>query len=82
MERIVIEVDDKLARAWKRASDRKRKEIGNKLNISLAKDLMSTDLNKMSKNSTEYHEFLNELRNDMVSKGLTQLELEEILKDV
>ena len=82
MERIVIEVDDKLAKAWKRASDRKRKEIGNKLNISLAKDLMSTDLNKMNKNSTEYHEFLNELRNDMVSKGLTQLELEEILKDV
>lgn len=82
MERIVIEVDDKLAKAWKHASDRKRKEIGNKLNISLAKDLMSTDLNKMNKNSTEYHEFLNELRNDMVSKGLTQLELEEILKDV
>lgn len=82
MERIVIEVDDKLAKAWKRASDRKRKEIGNKLNISLAKDLMSTDLNKMNKNSTEYHEFLNELRNDMASKGLTQLELEEILKDV
>ena len=82
MERIVIEVDDKLAKAWKRASDRKRKEIGNKLNISLAKDLMSTDLNKMNKNSTEYHEFLNELRNDMASKGLTQLEPEEILKDV
>jgi hypothetical protein len=82
MERIVIEVDDKLAKAWKRASDRKRKEIGNKLNISLAKDLMSSDLNKMNKNSTEYHEFLDELRNDMASKGLTQLELKEILNDV
>jgi hypothetical protein len=82
MERIVIEVDDKLAKAWKRASERKRKEIGNKLNISLAKDLMSADLNKIDKNLTEYHQFLNELRNDMESKGLTQLELEEILKDV
>lgn len=82
MERIVIEVDDKLAKAWKRASERKRKEIGNKLNISLAKDLMSKDLNKIDKNSAEYQKFLNELRNDMESKGLTQLELEEILKDV
>ena len=82
MERIVIEVDEKLAKAWKRASERKRKEIGNRFNISLAKDLMNTDLNKVNKNSTEYHEFLNELRNDMASKGLTQLELEEILKDV
>lgn len=82
MERIVIEVDDKLAKAWKRASDRKRREIGNKLNISLAKDLMSSELKKIDKNSTEYQKFLNELRNDMESKGLTQLELEEILKDV
>ncbi|MGE0019938.1 MAG: hypothetical protein AB7S72_09745 [Draconibacterium sp.] len=82
MERIVIEVDEKLAKAWKRASERKRKEIGNKLNISLAKDLMSSDLNKMNKNSTEYHEFLDELRNNMASKGLSQTELEEILNDV
>lgn len=82
MERIVIEVDDKLAKARKRASERKRKEIGNRFNISLAKDLMSSDLNKMNKNSTEYHEFLDELRNDMASKGLSQTELEEILKDV
>jgi len=40
MERIVIEVDDQLARAWRHASDKKRKDIGNKVNISLAKELM------------------------------------------
>jgi phosphotransacetylase len=78
MERIVIEVDDRLARAWRRASDKKKKEIGNKFNISLAKELMNPSLNK---DNQEYLEFLKELREEMSAKGLTQEELDEILND-
>lgn len=75
MERIVIEVDKRLARAWQKASEKKRKEIGNKFNISLAKELMN---NPLEKDEKEYLDFLNELRDEMAAKGLTQEELDEI----
>jgi hypothetical protein len=82
MERIVIEVDKRLAKAWRRASDKTRKEIGNKFNISLAKELMNLSSEKKDKDSQEYLEFLNELREEMSAKGLTSEELDEILRDV
>jgi hypothetical protein len=77
MERIVIEVDEGLARAWRRASDKKKKDIGNKFNISLAQELKRPDDGKIE----DYHIFLNELRNDMSAKGLTSEELDKILND-
>jgi hypothetical protein len=82
MERIVIEVDKRLAKAWRRASDKKRKEIGNKFNISLAKELIDASLGKKDKDSQEYLEYLSELREEMSAKGLTSEELDEILRDV
>lgn len=81
MERIVIEVDDRLARAWRRASDKKRKDIGNKVNISLAKELMGPSVGRTGKSVKEYLNFLNDLREEMSDKGLTQEELDEILND-
>ena len=81
MERIVIEVDERLAKAWRKATDKKKREIGNKFNISLAKELMNPSLGKGDKESKEYLEFLNELREEMSAKGLTQEELDEILND-
>ena len=77
MERIVIEVDERLARAWRRASDKKKKDIGNKFNISLALELIRPDDGKIE----DYLIFLSELRNDMSSKGLTSEELDKILSD-
>jgi hypothetical protein len=79
MERIVIEVDKRIAKAWKKASEKKKKEIGNKFNISIAKELMEPTLGE---NEKEYLDFLNELRDEMAAKGLTQEELDEILNDV
>lgn len=81
MERIVIEVDARLAKAWRRASDKKRKDIGNKVNISLAKELMSPPVGRTGKEVREYLDFLKELREEMSAKGLTQEELDEILND-
>jgi hypothetical protein len=78
MERIVIEVDKRLAKAWQKASEKKKKEIGNLFNISLAKELMNSQSGIAE---SEYHAFLTELREEMDAKGLTQEELDEILKD-
>lgn len=78
MERIVIEVDKRLAKAWRNASEKKKKEIGNRINISLAKELMKPTIGE---NENEYLEFLNELRNEMQDLGLTQEKLDEILND-
>lgn len=74
MERIVIEVDKRIAKAWQKASEKKKKEIGNKFNISIAKELMEPTLGE---NEKEYLDFLNELRDEMAAKGLTQEELDK-----
>lgn len=81
MDRIVIEVDDRLAKAWRRVSDKKRKEIGNKVNLSLAKELMKPPKGKKDATIREYLNFLNDLRKEMLAKGLSQKELDEILND-
>jgi Rps23 Pro-64 3,4-dihydroxylase Tpa1-like proline 4-hydroxylase len=81
MERIVIEVDERIAKAWRRASDKKRRDIGNKVNLSLAKELMGPPAERKGKAVNEYLSFLNELRDDMLAKGLTQEEMDEILND-
>lgn len=52
----------------------KRKEIGNKINVSLAQEFLKDP-------AGEYLDFLKTLRNDVAQKGLTQDELDEILKD-
>ena len=81
MERIVIEVDDRLARAWRRASDKKRQDIGNKINISLVKELIKPVEGKTDAKINEYLDFLNELRDEISAKGLTSEELDQILND-
>lgn len=81
MERIVIEVDDRLARAWRRASGKKKKDIGNKFNISLAQELMIQNEEKPDKEIEDYLIFLNDLRSDMNSKELSSEELDKILND-
>ena len=81
MYRIVIEVDDRLAKAWRRVSEKKRKEIGNKVNLSLAKELMKPTRGKKDATIREYLNFLNDLRKEMLAKGLSQKELDEILND-
>ena len=74
MERIVLEVDDKVAKAWKEASSDKRRDISNKVNISITKELFQYD-------KESFIEYLNQLRKDMAERGLTQEILDDILKD-
>ena len=74
MERIVIEVDDKLAKAWQRASESKKKTLGNKVSLAIAKELIPN-------NKNEYLTFLNETRAEMKDNGLTQEALSNILNN-
>ena len=74
MERIVLEVDDKLAKAWQKASVSKRKAVGNKINRTIAKELLESQV-------TEYSSFLKQTRTEMKDKGLSQEEVDDILND-
>ena len=74
MERIVLEVDDRVARAWREAPSEKKKDIANKINIRIGKELFDYD-------KEGFIQFLDQLRNDIADRGLTQEILDDILKD-
>jgi hypothetical protein len=74
MERIVIEVDDKVAKAWRAASTKKKKEISINIEVQVSKQLMKDS-------AEDYIQFLEELREKMAHRGLTQEILDNILKD-
>ena len=74
MERIVLEVDDAVAKAWRTASTQLKREIGSLMNKQIA-----TIIEK--KEEKDITIFLNELRQEMAEKGLTQEILDDILKD-
>jgi hypothetical protein len=74
MEKIVLEVDDKVAKAWKEAPSEKRRDIANKVNISITKELFHYD-------KESFIQYLEHLRNEMAERGLTQEILDDILKD-
>jgi hypothetical protein len=40
MERIVLEVDEKVAKAWREAPSEKRRGIANKINVRIGKELL------------------------------------------
>ena len=74
MERIVLEVDDRLAKAWWNASLEKRKEINNKMSVRIGKELF-----EYSKD--DFRQYLNELRGKMAERGMTEETLDEILNE-
>jgi len=74
MEKIVLEVDDKVAKAWKEAPSDKRRDITNKINISIGKELFDYD-------KESFIQYLDQLRKDMAERGLTQEILDDILND-
>lgn len=74
MERIVIEVSPNVARAWRSASDSKRKMLGNEVSVRIGKELL-----KGSKE--EYIQYIRELQQTMKERGLTQELLDEILNE-
>lgn len=74
MERIIIEVNDATAKKWRSASGRLKKEISQYMDKQI-----SAIIDK--KEEKDIILFLNELREEMAQKGLTQEVLDDILKD-
>lgn len=74
MERIALEVDDRVAKAWKEAPAEKRRDIANKMNIRITRELFDYD-------KQAFTQYLDQLRNNMAERGLTQEILDDILKD-
>ena len=74
MERIVIEVTDETAKKWKMISPELRDTISQRLNIRLAKELMSNS-------KEEFKKFLDHVSNTAKERGLTEEILQDILKD-
>jgi hypothetical protein len=74
MERIVLEVDDNVAKAWDTASVKLKQEISGLMNKQIAKIIDQ-------KEEKDIIQFLNELRDEMAEKGLTQEILDDILKN-
>ena len=74
MERIVIEVEPRVALAWRRLSPTRRKEITNKVGVRIGKEVFENS-------KEEYLAYLAELRTKMSERGLTQEILDEILNE-
>jgi len=71
---LVFEVDDRAARAWHEAPSEKRREITNKVNIRIGKELFEYD-------KESFVQYLDQLRDKMAERGLTQELLDDMLKD-
>ncbi len=74
MERIVIEVEPKVALAWRRLSAARRKEITNKVGVRIGKEVLENS-------KEEYLAYLAELRTKMSERGLTQEILDDLLNE-
>ena len=74
MEKIALEVDDRVAKAWKEAPAEKRRDIENKINIRITRELFDYD-------KEAFMQYLDQLHNNMAERGLTQEILDDILKD-
>jgi outer membrane protein TolC len=74
MEKIVLEVDDKIAKLWRNISVEKKKVLANQINIILAEQLFEYD-------ESSFRQYLDQLRDAMKERGLTQQALNDILKD-
>jgi hypothetical protein len=74
MDRIVIDVDPATASKWFTASAKLRNEIGKYMSEQIANIIDK-------KEDADILQFLNELRQEMKQKGLTQEILDDILKD-
>ncbi|HZY35476.1 MAG TPA: hypothetical protein VFE53_02440 [Mucilaginibacter sp.] len=74
MEKIALEVEDRVAKAWKEAPAEKRRDIANKINIRTTRELFDYD-------KVAFMQYLEQLCNNISERGLTQEILDDILKD-
>jgi len=74
MERIVLEVNDSNAKAWRNASDKLRKEISKNMEQLLADSLSKSK-------ETNFELLLHDARKDAAKNGLTEEILAQLLNE-
>jgi hypothetical protein len=74
MERIILEVDDQVAKNWRYSSEKKRREVNNTINSMLQ---IAFEKNK----DADFTQFIKELQEKATERGLTQDILNDILNE-
>jgi len=74
MERIILEVDDQVAKSWRYSSEKKRQEVNNTINKML-------EIAFKRKEDTDFIEFIKEVQDKAAERGLTEDVLNDILNE-
>jgi hypothetical protein len=74
MERIILEVDDQVAKNWRYSSEKKRQEVTNTINVLLQ---MAFKRNE----DGDFIQFIKEVQNKAIERGLTEDILNDILNE-
>jgi ferritin len=74
MDRIILEVDDQVAKSWRYSSEKKRREVSSTINKML-------ELAFKQKGDDDFIQFVKEVQDKAAERGLTEEILNEILND-
>ena len=74
MERIVLEVDDQVAKNWRYSSEKKRQQVNNTINAML-------QIAFKRKEDDDFIQFVKEVQDKAAERGLTEDILNDILNE-
>jgi len=74
MERIILEVDDQVAKNWRYSSEGKRRQVNNTIN-----KMLQIAFNR--KEDTDFIQFIKEVQEKAAERGLTEDILNDILNE-
>jgi hypothetical protein len=74
MERIVLEVDDQVAKNWRYSSEKKRREVNEAINKML-------EIAFRRKEDDDFIQFVKEVQDKAAERGLTEDILNDILNE-
>jgi len=74
MERIVLEVDDQVAKNWRHSSEKKRQEVNSTINKML-------QIAFKRKGDDDFIQFIKEVQDKAAERGLTEDILNDILNE-
>jgi hypothetical protein len=74
MDRIILEVDDQVAKSWRYSSEKKRQEVSNTINTLL-------QIAFKRKADRDFNQFIKEVQDKAAERGLTEDILNDILNE-
>ena len=74
MDRIILEVDDQVAKNWRYSSEKKRQQVSNTINTLLR-------IAFKRKEDTDFNQFIKEIQDKAAERGLTEDILNDILNE-